>query len=123
MGGVVGGTVGSQGLPGGTGPEDGPVYPGSGARKPGLANPLCLRDSLRLPKDLQGFVSGPVDVRFAVQTDGSITDFRVLTALPDPRIAEAISKAMSSCRWIAGADIQGRPAWFWSTMRLRFEGG
>jgi periplasmic protein TonB len=122
-GGVVGGLPGSQGSPGVGSAEDGPVYPGSGARAPRLADPGCLRESLRLPRDLQGFVSGPIDVRFAIQTDGSVTDLQVLTALPDPRIAEAISRAVSSCRWIVGADVQGRPTWFWKPMRLRFEGG
>jgi protein TonB len=121
-GGVIGGVVGAQ-AQGGGGIEDGPVYATPGARRPAAAVRDCVQNTIRIPRDLQGFLSGPVVVEFAIRQDGTPTHFRMLTAVSDNRIADAIWQAVSSCQWIPGADERGRPAWFRVMMPLRFKSG
>ncbi len=121
-GGVIGGVMAGQ-APGGSGIRDGPVYATAGARKPAAAVRDCVQNTIRIPRDLQGFLSGPVVVEFAIRQDGTPTHFRMVTAVSDSRIADAIWQAVSNCQWIPGADEQGRPAWFRVTMPLRFRSG
>jgi protein TonB len=114
--GVVGGVVGG-------GIEDAPAYATAGYRKPAMATPKCVQDTTRIPRDLQGFISGPITVQFAILRDGSPSQFKVITnGVPD-RIAGAIWAAVQECRWIAGADPQGRPTNIWVILPLRFTSG
>ncbi len=123
-GGVAGGVVG--GVPGGErqgGSEDAPVYATTGFRRPEQAVRNCVPDSIRIPRDLQGFVSGPIAVKFAVRRDGSPAYFAVMTPVPDKRIGDAIWQAVTGCRWIPGADAQGRPTTIWVILPIRFRSG
>jgi protein TonB len=46
-----------------------------------------------------------------------------MTNVPDKRISDAIWNAVQSCKWIAGADAQGRPTAIWVILPIRFAGG
>ncbi len=81
---------------------------------------LLMPSSVRIPRDLQGFASGPVTVRFAVDKDGSVALFRVEGQVPDRRIADAIWSAVRDGRFIPGADDKGRPTRLWVVMPIRF---
>ena len=117
--GVVGGVVG-----GGGGVEDAPAYATAGFRKAAMAVPKCVQEATRIPRDLQGYVSStPITVQFAVGRDGSPSQFKVITnGVPD-RIAAAIWQAIQECKWVAGADPQGRPVSVWVILPLRFTSG
>ena len=99
------------------------AYPGAGWRRPEQARRGCVQESVRIPHDLRGFVSGPIMVRFAIGRDGEPSAFEVLGANPDARIGGAIWQAIKSCRWIPGADARGRPMKIWVIMPLRFVSG
>lgn len=118
--GAAGGVVG--GVPGAS-VEDAPRYLATGFRKPQEKQPGCVRSSIRVPQSLQGFVSGPITVRFAVRRDGSVGQVQILGQDPGPRIAEIIRRGLSACEWIPGADAQGRPTHLWVILPIRFEGG
>ncbi len=116
--GVVGGVVG-----GGGGIEDAPAFATAGYRKPQLATPKCVENTVRIPRDLAGYISGPITVKFAIMRDGSPTQFTVITnAVPD-RIQAAIWQAVQECKWVAGADPQGKPTNIWVILPLRFTAG
>ncbi len=100
--------------------EDAPQFVRQGFRSPSQETANCVQSSVRIPKDLQGFVSGPVTVRFAVDKDGSVGRFRVEGQVPDSRIGEAIWSAVRECRFVPGADDQGRPVRLWVVMPVRF---
>jgi protein TonB len=121
-GGVVGGVVGAQAQRGG-GVEEAPQYMTAGFRKPQEAQPGCVRNSMRVPPALAGFISGPITVKFAVRRDGSIGPVQIMTQVPDPRITEVIRKGLAECPWIPGADAQGKPVSIWVIMPIRFAGG
>jgi len=114
-GGVVGGVAG--------GIEEAPRYASAGFRSPQQRQRDCVRNSMRVPPSLAGFVSGPITVKFAVRRDGSIGQVQIMTQVPDPRIGEIISRGLSSCEWIPGADAQGNPTAIWVIMPIRFTGG
>ena len=99
---------------------DAPAYAGAGWKRPEQAQRNCVQNSVRMPRGLQGFVSGPIGVKFAIGSDGAPSAFQVLGDVPDPRIGAAVWQAIQSCRWIPGADMQGRPAKIWVTMPVRF---
>ncbi len=117
-GGVVGGVVG--GTPS---VEEAPQYMMAGFRKPVEAQPGCVKSSMRVPPSLQGFISGPITVKFAVQRDGSIGQVQIMSQVPDARIGDVIRQGLASCRWVPGADAQGRPVSIWVIMPIRFAGG
>jgi periplasmic protein TonB len=120
--GVVGGVVG--GAPQAKNEiEDAPAFATAGYRKPQMAQAGCVQNAVRVPRELAGFVSGPVQVKFAIAKDGTPTRFETLTSVPDRRIAEEIWKAVQSCKWVAGADAQGRPTSIWVILPIRFAGG
>ena len=100
--------------------EDAPQFVRQGFRAPAQESPNCVQSSVRIPRDLQDFVSGPVTVRFAVDRDGSVGRFRVEGKVPDPRIAEAIWTAVRECRFSPGTDDQGHPVKLWVVMPVRF---
>jgi protein TonB len=113
--GVVGGVVG-----GGGGIEDAPAYATAGFRKPAQAQKNCVQDTVRIPRDLQGFISGPITVKFAIGRDAAPSRFEVITnGVPD-RIASTIWAAVQECKWVAGADAQGRSTAIWVILPLRF---
>ncbi|WP_242395205.1 energy transducer TonB [Anaeromyxobacter oryzisoli] len=123
-GGVVGGVVGATAEPAQQPQrDDAPAFATAGYRKPRTAQPGCLGSSLRVPRALAAFVSGPVVVKFAVNRDGTPSRFEVVTSVPDRRIADAIWSAVQACRWIPGADAQGRPTAVWVIQPIRFAGG
>jgi len=121
-GGVVGGVAGGQA----TGPvsqhtvEEAPRYVTTGFKPPRLGSKTCLAENLRLPPELLDMVSGPLTVKFAVYSTGAVGSIQILTAVPDPRIAEAIKRAISSCEWIPGADAQGKATALWVIQPFRF---
>jgi periplasmic protein TonB len=115
--GVVGGVAGGGGI------EDAPAFATAGYRKPQMAVPKCVQEATRIPRDLAGFISGPITVKFAVLRDGSPGQFSVITnGIPD-RIQAAIWQAVQECKWIAGADPQGKPTNIWVILPLRFTAG
>lgn len=118
--GVVGGVVGAAPQPE---IEDAPAFATAGYRKPEMARRGCVQESVRLPRELLGFVSGPVTVKFAIGRDGVPSRFEVLTGVPDQRISGAIWKAVQECKWVPGADAQGKPTAIWVILPIRFAGG
>lgn len=62
---------------------------------------------MRIPRDRQGFTSGPITVRFAMDRDGAVGLFRVEGQVPDRRIAEAIWAAVRECRFAPGTTSRG----------------
>jgi len=116
--GVVGGVASAGG-----GIEDAPQFAMAGFRKPVMAQKNCVQEAVRIPRELQGFISGPITVKFAVGRDSSPSRFEVITnGVPD-RISASIWSAVQECKWIAGADAQGRPTAIWVILPLRFTQG
>jgi len=120
-GGVIGGTMEAHSR--GSEFEDAPQYVTTGFRKPAEAVPGCVRGAIRMPPDLAGYVSGPTTVKFAVGRDGTIGRVEVLGAALDERVVEVIRRGLRACRWLPGADAQGRPVSLWVVMPLRFASG
>ncbi len=116
--GVVGGVAG-----GGGGIEDAPAFATAGYRKPQMAQPKCVQETTRIPRDLAGYVSGPITVKFAIMRDGTPSQYSVITnGVPD-RVQAAIWQAIQECKWVAGADPQGKPTNIWVILPLRFTSG
>ena len=122
-GGVIGGVVGGQEDGTGGPAEDTPTYATPGYRKPELAVHGCLQNALNIPRELQRSLSGPVTVKFAIRKDGTPASFQVMTQLEDGRVADVIWKAVTSCRWVPGADPKGQPVSIWIVVPFRFETG
>jgi protein TonB len=118
IGGVVGGTQA-----GGNPVDEIPAYATAGYRRPELAVRNCLLDSLHLSKDVQREVSGAVTVKFAIRRDGVPDRFQLVSPVEDRRIGEAIWQAVSSCKWIPGADPGGHPVSIWVVVPFRFRAG
>jgi len=117
--GVIGGAVGG----GQPSVEDAPAYAMAGFRKPRQAVPNCVQQSVRIPKNLAGFISGPVTVQFAIGKDGAPGRFTVKTQGLPEGIANAIWQGVTSCKWEPGADASGKPTSIWVILPLRFEQG
>jgi len=58
-------------------------------------------------------------VKFAIGADASPTSFESISQVSDPRIQEAVWKAIQGCQWRAGTDPEGRPASLWVILPLR----
>jgi protein TonB len=117
--GVVGGVVGAQTI------EEAPAYATAGYVKPREAEKGCVNQNVRIPRDLQGFVSGTMTFKFAVRADGSVSQFQSAAAgqnIPD-RILAAVYQAVRSCQWVPGTDPRGKPTSIWVILPLRFQGG
>jgi protein TonB len=116
------GTLGGATAGANSGPAigDSPAYAGAGWKRPEQAQRNCVQNSVRMPRGLQDFASGPITVKFAIGSDGAPSAFQVLGEVPDARIGAAVWQAIQACRWVAGADMQGRPAKIWVTMPVRF---
>jgi protein TonB len=82
-----------------------------------------VQTSIKIPQQLAGFVSGPVTIKFAVNRDGSVGRFELVTPVPDPRIGDAIWRGVQSCKFTPAADPQGRPTAMWVIIPIRFAGG
>ncbi len=121
--GVVGGAAGAATGGDAASLDEAPAYPDAGWRRPEQAQRHCVQESVRIPQELRGFVSGPITVRFAIGRDGAPSAFQVMGSIPDPRIGAAIWQAIRACQWLAGTDAQGRPMKIWVTMPLRFVSG
>ena len=99
---MVGGVVGA---PAQNQIEDAPAYATAGYRKPQMAQAGCVQSSVRLPRELLGYISGPITVKFAINRDGSPSRYEVMTAVPDKRISDAIWNAIQGCKCIRLARI------------------
>jgi periplasmic protein TonB len=122
-GGGIGNAAGASSSSAGPSEGDAPTYPGEGWRRPQLAQRDCVQNSVRIPSGLRGFVQGPITAKFAIGPDGTPGSFQLIGSSADARIRGAIWQAIQSCKWIAGADAQGRPARLWVIMPIRFEAG
>lgn len=118
VGGTIGGVVGASGS-GGADPDQ-PQELTNGFRAPSEGQPGCMVQSVRIPPQLAGFVSGPIKVRFAVGRSGEVSRAAVLSAVPDSRIERAILAAIQGCKWNPGADAEGRPISLWVRTSVRF---
>ena len=67
-----------------------------------------------------GYISGPITVKFAIGRDGLPSRFQAMTDVPDRRIADAIWGAVQTCKWVPGADAQGKPTAIWVILPIRF---
>jgi len=125
VGGVAGGSANGVvgGVPGSPVPspvvEEGPAYPTAGFRKPQMADAGCVQRSLRVPEEWMDRL-GVVTVKFAIGKDGVPSRFQSMTHGFADRVAPAIWRAVQSCRWIPGADAQGRPTAIWVILPIRF---
>jgi protein TonB len=88
-----------------------------------MATPRCVENNVRIPRELAGFISGPITVKFAIGRDSAPSRFEVITNNVPDRIASIIWAAVQECKWIAGADPQGRPTNIWVILPLRFTAG
>ncbi|MGC4001135.1 MAG: energy transducer TonB [Anaeromyxobacter sp.] len=120
-GGVIGGVVAPPPPPEPTNEvEEAPRWMTTGYKKPVESEPGCVGRSVRLPRELAGFVSGALTVKFAVLSNGTVDKIEVMQKLPDARINEAIAAAVRSCKFTPGADATGRPTAISVILPLRF---
>jgi protein TonB len=118
--GVVGGVVGGQ-APTQRSVEEAPSYMTTGFKPPRLADKACLGENMKIPPQLMDMVTGPVTVKFAVYSNGAVGSIQILTPVADPRIGDAIKRAITSCEWSPGSDAQGRPHAIWVIQPFRFQ--
>lgn len=90
------------------------------ARAPVLQTRTCVEDALRVPRAVESRLPPEIVLRVMVGEDGRPRDVQYPGNL-DPLLRSAISSAVRTCRFTAGADASGRPAEASTTMRLRFE--
>ncbi len=113
--GVIGGVVGAPSI------EDAPAYATAGYKKPAMAEPGCVQRSMRITDSiLDAAGNSPVTVKFAINRDGTPSRFEIMSANKDHRIANAIWSAITACKWMPGADAQGRATNIWVIMPIRF---
>ena len=86
---------------------------------PQLVNSTCISDNLRVPANLGSAAPDMVTVRVAVGATGVPTLVQVMGPVADPRISEAIRSAVLACKWIPGADAQGKPTLLWVVQPIR----
>ncbi len=98
---------------------DAPRYAGDGFRSPQLADRACISDNLRLPSQLGEAAPDLVTARVAVSATGQATTIQVMGQVADPRISEAVRRAIQVCNWIPGADAQGKPTALWVVLPIR----
>lgn len=90
-----------------------------GFQAPQLASKGCISENLRLPAALEGAVPDLVTARVAVSQAGKPTTVQVMGQVADPRIAEAVRRAVQACDWTPGTDPQGKPAALWVVVPIR----
>jgi protein TonB len=93
---------------------------GEGFLAPRLADRTCIAESIRLPDRIEGELPRLATVRVAVAPSGEATQVQVLGQVADPRVSEAIRRAVQRCEWIPGADAEGKPATLWVVQPVRF---
>jgi protein TonB len=98
---------------------DAPRYAGDGFQSPQLADRNCISENLRLPSQLGGAIPDMVTARVAVSTAGQATTVQVMGQVADPRISDAVRRAVQACSWIPGADAQGKPTALWVVLPIR----
>jgi hypothetical protein len=98
---------------------DTPRYAGDGFQSPRLQSRTCISENLRLPAQLGGAVPDSITARIAVSPTGRTTSVQVMGQVADPRIAEAVRRAVQACDWVPGADAEGKPTALWVVMPIR----
>lgn len=85
------------------------------------SEPDCVQKNVatRLGRRWAG-ADGNVTVKFAVQADGRVGRFRVLTEGVPDRLSCALWESIQACNWTPGADAEGRPTAMWVVIPLRF---
>ena len=121
--GVIGGVVGGQAVaaPVQRAEEQAPVYMSAGYKPPTIADKGCLAQSMKMPPQLMELITGPVTVKFAVYSNGAVGSIQILTPVADPRIGDAIKRAINDCEWVPGRDPQGKPHAIWVIQPFRFQ--
>ena len=98
---------------------DAPRYAGDGFQSPQLAERNCISENLRLPSQLGEAVPDMVTARVAVSASGQATTVQVMGQVADPRISDAVRRAVQACSWVPGADAQGKPTALWVVLPIR----
>jgi protein TonB len=98
---------------------DAPRYAGDGFQSPRLQSRTCISENLRLPSQLNGAVPDSITARIAVSPTGRTTSVQVMGQVADPRISEAVRRAVQACDWVPGADAEGKPTALWVVMPIR----
>jgi TonB family protein len=98
----------------------GPAYAREGQQKARLANPGCVVNTLRLPRDIADIDGETATVKFAVDESGQVSQYAYLAGPTDQRISSAIWSAIQRCEFIPGATSQGKPITLWVTMPVKF---
>ncbi len=96
-----------------------PRYAGDGFVAPQLAEKNCIAENLRLPSQLGASAPEMVTARAAISATGQPTTVQVMGQVADARISEAVRRAVQSCRWIPGADAEGKPTALWVVLPIR----
>lgn len=107
--------------------EPDPVMPGAGYRRPAPTTPQCVEQNVRVAAERAGPTAGSVTVRFALGRTG-IPDLVSVDPGPDrparlsSRLQEGVTSAIRGCRFVPGADEQGRPVRLWVVMQVQLGG-
>jgi hypothetical protein len=91
--------------------------------KPRTKEPQCVQKAVRIPRSLEGYVSKPLTVKFAVLSDGRVDRFSMLTPEIPDEITVLVKDAVESCRWTPGTDATGHPVAIWILLPLHFHAG
>ncbi len=98
---------------------DAPRYAGDGFQSPQLADRDCISDNLRLPSQLGAAMPDTVTARVAVSSTGLASTVQIMGQVADPRISDAVRRAVQACTWVPGADAQGKPTALWVVLPIR----
>jgi protein TonB len=96
-----------------------PRYVADGFLSPKLVSQTCISENLRLPAQLGGAIPDTVTARVAVSATGKPTTVQVMGQVADPRISEAVRRAVQACDWTPGADAEGKPTSLWVVLPIR----
>jgi hypothetical protein len=97
-----------------------PVFATSGFTRPAEAEKGCVGRSIRLPRAMAG-MTGSVTAKFAVDRDGSVSRFELLSEAPG-ELASGFWQAVQDCRFVPGKDPRGTPVLMWVMLPIRFQG-
>jgi hypothetical protein len=97
-----------------------PVFATSGHTRPAETEKGCVGRSIRLPRALAG-MTGSVTAKFAVDRDGSVSRFELLSEAPG-EVASGLWQAVQDCRFSPGKDPRGMPVLMWVILPIRFQG-
>ena len=98
--------------------DDHPAYATAGYTSPAMGEPGCVQKHIRLPRTT---VPKIVAFKFVVGPRGDTDRFQVVEPTDTPlELARAVEDAVQSCRWIPGADLEGRPVPIWVILPIRF---